>query len=117
MKQNISVTESNWHFLKKCKNMSTKHESISDAAFKAWPFHPILILPVKMVELLQQHANTVHWLKTLLLPIVAKSSILNIPEFLDPFLKTSPCTKTILVLCENQSFFLFQNAANFMESH
>ena len=36
-------------------------------------FHDILILPVKMVELLQQHANTtVYWLKTLPLPIIAK---------------------------------------------
>ena len=25
-------------FLKKCKNMSTKQESISDAAFKPWSF-------------------------------------------------------------------------------
>ena len=25
-------------FKKKCKNMSTKHEIISDATFKAWPF-------------------------------------------------------------------------------
>ena len=25
-------------FLKKCKNMSTKQESISDAAFKVWLF-------------------------------------------------------------------------------
>ena len=34
---------------KKYKNMSTKQESLSDAAFKAWPFHLILILPVKMI--------------------------------------------------------------------
>ena len=25
-------------FLKKCKNMPTKQEIVSDAAFKAWPF-------------------------------------------------------------------------------
>ena len=37
MKQNVSETES-MAFLKKRKNMSTKKESISDAAFKAWPF-------------------------------------------------------------------------------
>ena len=68
-------------------------------------FHLILILLVKMVKLPQQHANTtVHWLQTLTLPIVAKSSILNVEEFLDPFLKTSWCTKTSPVLCENQSF-------------
>ena len=38
MKQNVSETESNWHFRKKCENMSTKQESVSDATFKAWPF-------------------------------------------------------------------------------
>ena len=81
-------------------------------------FHPILILPVKIVELPQQHANTtVYWLKTLPLPVAAKSSILNVAEFLDPSLKTSPYTKTSPVSCENKSFFLFQNVANFIESH
>ena len=42
----------------------------------------------------------------LLLPIVTKCFILNVVEFLDLSLETSPCTKTSLVLCENQSFFL-----------
>ena len=32
----FSETESNWR--KKCKYMSRKQESVSDAAFKAWPF-------------------------------------------------------------------------------
>ena len=50
--------------------------------------------------------------------MVAKSFILNVVEFLDPFLKRSPCTKTSLVSCDNQSFFLlFRNAATFIESH
>ena len=81
-------------------------------------FHLILILPVKMVELPQQHANTTdQWLQTLPLPTVAKNSFLNRVEFLDPSLKTWPCTKTSLVLCENQVFFwLFWNDA-FIESH
>ena len=38
MKQNVSETESNWRFQKKKKkieSMSTKQESLSDAAFKA----------------------------------------------------------------------------------
>ena len=38
MKQNVSETESNWRFqkkTKKCESMSTKQESVSDAAFKA----------------------------------------------------------------------------------
>ena len=52
------------------------------------------------------------------LPIVAKSSILNVAEFLDPPMKTSPCKKTSPVSCKNQSFFLlFQNVATFIESH
>ena len=66
-------------------------------------FNPILILPVKMVKLPQQRANTtVHWLWTLPLPIVAKSSILNV--LLDLSLKMLPCMKTSAVSCENQSF-------------
>ena len=94
-------------FSKKSKNMSTKQESVSDATFRHGHFQPILILPVMMVKLLQQHANTtVHWLQALLLPIVAKSSILNVAEFLDPSLKTLPCTKTSPVSCDNQCFFL-----------
>ena len=98
--------------------MSTKQESRSDAAFRHGHFYPILILPVKMVELSQQHANTtVHWFQALPLPIVAKSSILNVTEFLDPSLKTSPCTKTSSVSYVNQYFLsLFRNFANFIES-
>ena len=34
-------------FPKKCKNMSTKQEIISDAAFKAWLFHPYFNLACK----------------------------------------------------------------------
>ena len=50
------------------------------------------------------------------LPIVAKSSILNVAEFLDLLLKTSPYTKT--TPSENQGFFLlFQNVATFIEIH
>ena len=52
------------------------------------------------------------------LPIVAKSSILNVSEFLYPSLKTSSCTKTSPVLCENHSFFLlFRNVTTFIKSH
>ena len=35
-----------------------------------------------------------------------KELLLNVAEFLDPSLKTSPCRKTSLVLHKNQSFFL-----------
>ena len=49
---------------------------------------------------------------------VPKSSILNEAKFLDPSLKTSPCTKTSRVSCENQSrSLLFRNVATFIESH
>ena len=52
------------------------------------------------------------------LSIVAKNSILNVAEFLDPSLKSSPCTKTSPMSCENQHFFLlFRNLAAFIESH
>ena len=49
---------------------------------------------------------------------IAKSSILNVAEVLDSSLKTSPCTKTTPVSCENQSFFLlFRNVVTFIKSH
>ena len=37
MKQNVNKTKE-LEFLKKYKNMSTKQQNISDAAFKAWAF-------------------------------------------------------------------------------
>ena len=37
MKQNVSETESIWHFRKNIKTSATQ-ELVSDAAFKAWPF-------------------------------------------------------------------------------
>ena len=37
MEYNVSETESNSCFQKKCENMSTKQESVSDA-FNVWPF-------------------------------------------------------------------------------
>ena len=63
MKQNVRETESNWCFRKKCKNVSLKQESVSDAAFKIWPFSSNFNFAYKMVESPQQHASTtVHWL-------------------------------------------------------
>ena len=71
-------------------------------------FHPILILPVKMVELPQQYANTTYG-----------PSVVN-------FAVTSCCKKFHFKLgrvpgsasCENESFFiLIQNVATFIESH
>ena len=85
--------------------MSTKQESVSNAAFKHGHFHLILILPLEMVELPHQHANTtVHWLQAVPLPTVAKCSILNVAEFQDLSLKMLPCTEPSLTSCENQYF-------------
>ena len=63
MKQNVSETEGNWHFRKNIKTCLQNKKSYLMLPSMHGHFHPILILPVKMVELLQQHANsTVHWL-------------------------------------------------------
>ena len=49
-------------------------------------------------------------------PIVGKSSFLNMAEFLNPSLKTSPCTATSPVSCKNKSFFLsFRNVVTFIK--
>ena len=62
MKQNVSETESNWGFRKKCKDMSTEKVYLMPPS-KHGHLHQILILPLKMVRLLQQHENTsVQWL-------------------------------------------------------
>ena len=63
MKQNVSETESNWCFRKNVKTFLQNKKSYLMLPSRHGYFHPILILPVKMVELPQQHANTtVHWL-------------------------------------------------------
>ena len=42
----------------------------------------------------------------------------NVVEFLDPSLKTSPHTETNLVSCENQYFFLLcQNVVTVIKKH
>ena len=87
--------------------MSTEKKVYLMLPSKHGHLYQILILPLKMVKSLQQHENTsVHWLKALPLLIVAKSSIVNLAEFLDLSLKTLPCTKTSLTSCESQYFFL-----------
>ena len=105
--------ESNWCFQKNVKTFPQNKKLYLMPPSRHGHFRLILILPVKMVELSQQHAYTIaHWLWALPLPIAAKSTILNLTEFLDLSLKTSPCTKTSPVWCKNQSFFLFfQNVA------
>ena len=63
MKQNVSETESNWRFRKNVKGYLQKRKAYLMLPSKHGHFHPILILPLKIVDLLQQHANTtVHWL-------------------------------------------------------
>ena len=75
---NVSETESNWRFRKNVKTSLQNKKSYLMPPSRHGHFHPILILPVMMVELPQQHA--IH-------------------------METSPQTKTSPVLCENQSFF------------
>ena len=70
MKQNVSETESNWRFRKNVKTCLQSKKSYLMPTSRHDHFHPILILPVKMVELLQPDASTtVHWLQTLPLPM------------------------------------------------
>ena len=57
MKQNVSETESNWHFRKNGKTCLQNKKSYLMLPSRYGHFHLILILPVKMIELTQQHAN------------------------------------------------------------
>ena len=61
MKQNVSETEIGV-FEKNATCLQIKKSYLMPPS-RHDHFHPILILPVKIVELPQQHANTtVHWL-------------------------------------------------------
>ena len=63
MKQNVSETVSNWHFQKNVKTCLQNKKSYLMLLSRHDHFHLILILHVKIVKLLQQHASTtVHWL-------------------------------------------------------
>ena len=63
MKLNVRETESNWRFQKNVKTCLQYKKSYLMLPSRHAHFNPILILPVKMVELPQQFANTtVHWL-------------------------------------------------------
>ena len=62
MKQNVSEAESDWRFQKNVKTCLQNKLHLMPPSSHGH-FHLILILPVKMVLLLQKHANiTVHWL-------------------------------------------------------
>ena len=111
LKQNVSQTETNWRFQKNVKNISTKQES--GATFQAWLFSFVFNFGCKDGRvttatckycLLVVSSSDEALRKFLPLPIVAKNSILNVAEFLDPPLKTSPCMKTSLVSCEASLF-------------
>ena len=99
--------------------MSKKQEIASDATFKVRPFAYDFNSACKdgrvTTKTCKYHCSLVI---SPTITIVVKSSILNVAEFLDPSLKTSPCRKTRPISSENQSFFLlFQNIATFIESH
>ena len=102
--------------MKKCKNISTKNENVSDATCKAWPFSSDCKFARTDGPVTAD--ITVHWLQALPLPVVGKSSIVNVIEFLELSFKNLAMHKTRLVLCESQScFLLFWNVATFIESH
>ena len=116
MKQNVTETESNRLFRKNVRNISTKQESVSGATYKAWPISSVCNFGCKdgrvtaatwkyCQVVVSQSDKAI--CKFLPIPNVAKNSILNVAEFLDPPLKTSPpCTKTSPVLCETCLFFI-----------
>ena len=97
--------------------MSTKQESVSGATFKAWPFSSVFnfgcrdgrvtAATCKYCQLVISQSNEA-LCKFLPIPIVAKNSILNVAEFLDPTLKTSPSMKTSPVSCETSLFSYFE---------
>ena len=93
--------------------MSTKQESSSVATFKAWPFSSVFNFGCRDDQvttatckycLLVVSPSYEALGKFLPLTIVAKSLILNVAEFLDPPLKTSPCMTTSPVSCETSLF-------------
>ena len=53
MTQNVSETESNWHFQKNLKTWLQNKKVYLMLPSKHGHFHPILILPLKMVDLPQ----------------------------------------------------------------
>ena len=106
MKQNVSKTGSNRRFRKNVKTCLQNKKVYLIPAFKAWPFSSDFNFASKDDRVT---AVTCKHCPLVVSPIVTnccKSSILNMAKFLDPSLKTSPCTKTSPVSCKNQSFFI-----------
>ena len=96
-----------------------KKEIVSDAAFKASTFSCDFNFALKDGQVSAETCK--YYCPLFVNPTITnyyKEFILNMAEFWDRFLKISPCMKTSLILCENQSFFLlFRNVATFIESH
>ena len=120
MKQYVGETESNWRFWKNVKTCLRNIKVYLGTPSRHGHFHLLLILPVKMVELRSNmpilSIGCIPLCKFLSLPIVAKSSILNVTDLLDPPLKNSPCMKTSPDSCETIFFKLFWNVAHFIQS-
>ena len=97
--------------------MSTKQENVSGATFKTWSFSSAFnfgckdgratAATCKYCQLVVSQPDEA-LCKFLAIPVVAKNSILNVAEFLDPPLKTSPCMKTSPVSCETSLFSYFE---------
>ena len=64
------------------QNVSETEIGVFEKMQKHDHFHPILILPVKIVELLQQHANTT-WFIGCKPYHYQRAPVLNVAEFLD----------------------------------
>ena len=110
MKQYVGETESNWRFWKNVKTCLRNIKVYLGIPSRHGHFHLLLILPVKMVELRSNmpilSIGCIPLCKFLSLPIVAKSSILNVTDLLDPPLKNSPCMKTSPDSCETSLFLI-----------
>ena len=97
--------------------MSTKQESVSGATFKTWSFSSVFnfgckdgratAATCKYCQLVVSQPDEA-LCKFLPITVVAKNSILNVAEFLDSPLKTSPCMKTSPVSCETSLFSYFE---------
>ena len=121
MKLNVSGTESNWDLWKNVKTCVQNKKLYLVPPSRHGHCHPILILPVKMVELPQQTAICRYYC-----PLVVNHTITNSCKELHlkcgrvprSVFETLPCMKSSPVLCQNHSFFLlFWNVATFIERH
>ena len=105
-------------FLKKCKNMSTKQETVSDAAFKACPLSFDFNFVCKDGQVTS--AKCKYYCPLVVNPMITNccKELCHVAEFLGLSLKMWPCKKTSPLLCKNQSFFLlFRNVATLIKSH